>query len=100
MSQNLNVTEEQKQRALYQAALQDVKRILGTDYGQRFLKYLLESLDFGQYPDIGTPENILYDKLGFLRAGQSVFQLIAVADPELAGYLVGQIEKGRYANKD
>lgn len=100
MNKDVFITEEQRERALNQIALQDVKRVLSTDYGQRFLKYLLESLDFGKYPEPGLSEALLFERVGILRAGYTIFELIAAADAELAGYLVGQIEKGRYAKKD
>lgn len=94
-----NLDEEVLERARHQDALLEINKILSTSSGQKFMKYLLQDLDYGEFPEIGLPENILHDRIGFLRAGQSVFKMIAQANPGIAGTLVGQIEKERYAAK-
>lgn len=75
-------------------AIQD---ILGTKSGRAFIKYLLESFDVGELPVVGLSGDFLMDRLGFLRAGNSVFKIIAEANPDTAGQIIAQIERERYA---
>lgn len=82
-----------------QQALMAINAIISTKHGKDFLKYLLKSLDVGEFPEVGTENSILLDRIGFLRAGQSVFKMIAEANPEIAGQLIGLIEKERYEAK-
>lgn len=86
---------ELKEAVKEQQAIKDIRSIITTQTGRSFLKYLLVTLDFGKMPEPGLPDNLLHDYMGFLRAGNSVFKLIAAADPSLAGQIIAQIEKER-----
>lgn len=72
--------------------------ILGSKDGRLFIKYLLESFDVGILPEFGLIGEQLMDRLGFLRAGNSVFKIAAEANPDITGQLIAQIEKERYAD--
>ena len=41
--------------------------------------------------------NFLHDKLGFLRAGNSIYKLVAEANAEMAATILAENEKERYA---
>ncbi len=78
-------------------ALLDIRAILASASGLRFLKYLFKTLDVTELPEIGLEGNLLHDRLGFLRAGNSIFKLVAEANAEIAGDLLAKNEKERYA---
>ena len=89
-----------KERASHQAALQDIRAVLATKSGFNFVKYLLKSFDITLVPDIGAPEMFLRDQLGMLRVGNSIFAIIAQASPEIAGAIIGQIEKEKHVQAE
>lgn len=96
------INEEKKERAEYAEALQNLRAVLATNTGRNFIKYLFTVFDVGELPEIGIPDDFLRDRLGFLRAGNSVYKLVAAANPEIAGMILGTIEKEKYvqANYD
>lgn len=73
-----------------------LRAILSKKEGKDFIKYLFKSFDVGQPPPEGLEGSLLHDRLGFLRAGNSIFKIAAEADNEIAGLLLAQIEKERY----
>lgn len=79
----------------YESVLLHIRAVCATISGREFIKYLFKNLDVGVIPDAGLPENILRDHLGIMRAGTSIFELISVVEPELAGNLLSQIQKER-----
>lgn len=90
-------TEELKELKKHQEVILDLQLILNTKHGRNFVKYLFESFDVAsELPPIGCDEAFIRDRLGFLRAGNSIFKLAAQANPEVAGTLLGQIEKEKY----
>jgi hypothetical protein len=72
-----------------------IKTELTTVSGRIFFKYLFKSLGVGELPELGLEGNLLMDKLGFLRAGNAVFNLVAQADPSWAARLLAEIQKER-----
>lgn len=92
--------DEMKERAIHQAALQDIRAVLSTKAGVGFVKYLLKSFDITMVPDPGASDIYLRDQLGMLRVGNSIFSIIAQANPEVAGVLLGQIEKEKYVQAE
>lgn len=87
---------ERRQAARDHDAVMDLRAILVTSYGRRFFKYIFDTFDVGEYPEIGTENDILRDQLGFLRAGKSLFSLAAQANPEVTGQIMAEVEKERY----
>lgn len=93
-----DLTQEEVQDAIeHRDALLDVRAVLATISGRNFFKYLFKSFEVGVLPDYGLEGNFLHDKLGFLRAGNSIFKLVAEADAEQAATILAKIEKDRYA---
>jgi hypothetical protein len=88
--------EEISERIEHRDALLDARAVLATVTGRNFLKYLFKSLEVNELPQFGLEGNFLHDKLGFLRAGNAVFKLVAEADAEIAAGILAQIEKDRY----
>lgn len=68
-----------------------------TTSGREFFKYLFNNFEVGELPDIGLPNDFLRDRMGFLRAGVSIFKLVAEANAEMAGTMLAEVEKKRYA---
>lgn len=88
--------EEIKDAIEHRDVLLDIRAVIATNSGKRFIKYLFKTLGVGEVPDLGIEGNFLHDKLGYLRAGNSIFKLTAEANFELAGGLLAEIEKEKY----
>ena len=88
--------EEIKEAIEHRDVLLDIQAILATSSGKNFFKYLFKHLEVTELPPLGLEGSILMDKLGFLRAGNAIFKLVAEADAAAAGALVAQNEKDRY----
>ncbi|MFM6930145.1 MAG: hypothetical protein ACKOX6_16865 [Bdellovibrio sp.] len=80
----------------HQEILQSIKIVLATPPGRAFVKYLLSCFEVGVLPEAGLPNDFLRDRLGFLRAGNSVFKIISEANHEVAAQLLAQLEKERH----
>lgn len=92
------LTQEEVAEAIeHRDMLLDVRAILATTSGRNFFKYLFEHFEVTQLPDLGLEGNLLMEKLGFLRAGNAIFKLVAEANAEMAATLLAQNEKDRYA---
>lgn len=88
--------EELRERLKHRDVLLDIQAVLATKSGKNFIKYLFESFEVGEMPAIGITGDFLMDRLGFLRAGNSIFKIIAEASPEMAGSILAQVEKEKY----
>lgn len=91
------IDAEIKERLEHRDVLLNIQAMLGTKPGREFVKYLFKSFEVGEMPMIGLSGDMLMDRLGFLRAGNSIFKIVAEANSEMAGTLLGQIEKEKYA---
>jgi hypothetical protein len=92
------MTEEDIKEAIeHRDVLLAIRAILSTSSGKLFFKYLFKHFEVSELPEIGLDEQFLRDKLGFLRAGNSIFKLVAEANAEVAGALLAENEKDRYA---
>jgi hypothetical protein len=87
---------QMKERSEHDKVLNAIKDVLATQSGRHFIKYLLKSFDVAETPEIGLPHDVLLDKMGFLRAGNSIFKIVSQANHEIAGALLAQIEKEKY----
>jgi hypothetical protein len=88
--------EEYRAACEHRDALIDIRWLQATAHGRRLFKYLLKSLDAAQVPEMHLEGQRLFERIGFLRAGNSIFKLTAEANPKLAGELIAEIEKERY----
>ena len=88
--------EELIEAKKHQQALEDIRAILSIKPGRSFIKYLFDSLDVGELPALGINGEFLHDRLGFLRAGNAIFKIVAEADQREAGLILAQLEKERY----
>ena len=77
----------------HESMLLDLSAVLSTPQGQNFVKYLLKSFGVGDLPAIDSPVNLRDEYLGFLRAGQSIFEIVSQADNIKAGLILAQIQK-------
>jgi hypothetical protein len=94
----MELSEEERTELLeHRDALLDIRAMLAQDNGPRFFKYLFKHLEVGQLPPLGMEGNLLSDKLGSLRAGRAIFEIVSEADAETAARLLAEIEKEKYA---
>lgn len=77
----------------HETMLLDLGLILSTPHGQNFIKYLLKHFGVGDLPEINMPDKLRDDYIGFLRAGQSIFEIVSQADTIKAGLILAQIQK-------
>lgn len=95
MDQNHLNREAQRELQEHEQAKKHIVAILASAEGQQFMAYLFKSLDVGVLPDIGLEGSILMDRLGFLRAGNSIFVLACEAAPEITAQLLARLQKER-----
>lgn len=88
--------EEYAERIEHRDALLDVRAIVSTSAGIRFFKYLFKSLEVNELPELGLEGNLLHEKMGFLRAGNSIWKLVAEANAQVAANLLAENEKESY----
>lgn len=88
--------EVQTEALEHENMLLDLSHILSTPQGQNFIKYLLKHFGVGDLPAVNIPPNIRDEYLGFLRAGQSVFEIVSQADDIKAGLILAKIQKEKY----
>ena len=69
----------------------NLKAILATDPGRNFIKFLLVNFDVGELPEQGIEGVELHETIGFLRAGQSIFQIVSQANRKIAGEILANI---------
>ena len=94
----MKLTEEElKERLEHREVLLDIQAVLATKSGKGFIKYLFKNFDVMEAPPMYLSGEMLMDKLGFLRAGNSIYKIVAEANPEIAGAIIGQIEKEKNA---
>ncbi len=68
-----------------------------TVHGKNVFKYLFKHFEVAELPEQGLEGSFLSERLGILRAGNSIFKLVAEANAEIAATLLAQNEKDRYA---
>jgi len=93
------LNQEAKERHEHHAVLLAIQGVIATKSGKDFIKYLFKSFEVGEAPPLGISGEFLHDKLGFLRAGNSIFKIVAEASPEFAGVTLAQIEKEKHVEK-
>lgn len=74
----------------------NLKAILATTPGKSFIRFLIKNFDVGELPERGVEGSELYETIGFLRAGQSVFQMVSQANKKIAGEILADIQGDKY----
>lgn len=80
----------------HQNALLDLRAIFSTPAGKRFFRYLFKNFEVATLPPQGIDGPLLFEKMGFLRAGNSIFELASEADFQIAANLLAQNKKDEY----
>lgn len=88
--------DERREEIEHRDTLLDLRAILKTPEGWRFFKYLFKHFDIAKLPEMGLDQNQLMDRLGVLRAGQSIFELASQADSKIAGEILAVVKKEEY----
>ena len=89
----LEQDQERQEHLEYRQVLLDIQAVLETKQGQRFISYLFKHLEVGELPAINLDPELLRDRLGSLRPGALVFDLISAADHRMAGIILAEIKK-------
>ena len=89
--------EDRRLAEEHREMLEDLKVVMSSSHGQRFIKYLFKNFCVGEMPPAGLDGDDLREQLGFFRAGHSIFEIASEANPTVAGSLLAQKEKERYA---
>lgn len=89
-------SEDIREAIEHRDILLDIRALLSSSSGKNFFKYLFKHFQVGELPEMGLDGTMLADTLGFLRAGNSVFKLVAEADAEMAGRFLAENEKEKY----
>lgn len=92
--------EERRERLEHRDMLLHLRAVLATASGQHLIKYLFRNFEVGGVPELGLEGAFLMDRIGFLRAGQSIFRIVAEANADIAGHILAEIEKERHAEID
>lgn len=74
----------------------DLQSLMSHPTGKSFIKYLFKNFGVGEYPAVGLTGEVLHDYMGYLRAGQSIFDLASQADPVIAAALLAELQKEKY----
>lgn len=91
------LTPEGKKLAQEHAdVIKAIRAVIETESGRTYFKYMFKNLGVGTLPEIGLSGEMLHADLGTLRAGNSIFKLVAEAHFEYAGRLLAEVEKERY----
>ena len=85
--------EVSKEIRSHESFILDLGLVLSTPQGQSVFKYMLKELEFGELPAVNIPPNLRDEYIGFLRAGQLVFEYLSQADNIKAGLILAQIQK-------
>lgn len=70
--------------------------IIKTKEGTQLFKYLFKSLEVTCVPEPHLEGKTLYEYMGHLRAGNSIYKLVCEADAEIASQILSKLERERY----
>lgn len=96
MAKKLLTQEEIKAALKHRDVILNIRAVLATKSGTEFFGYLFEVFGVTDLPSVGLEGQLLFEQLGFLRAGKEIFKLVAEADFELAARLLAKAEKEKY----
>lgn len=92
------MTEEERKEAIeHRDVLLALRQVLTTAAGQQLFKYFFKYFEVGKLPAVGLEGNLLFENLGLMRAGRSIFELACEANSTLAAQILAELEKERYA---
>jgi hypothetical protein len=91
--------KEIKENIEHRDVLLAIGAIIKTPEGIKLFSYLFKNLDVLELPLQGLEGNVLYEYLGFLRAGNSIYKLACEADFNIAASILSKLERERYEYK-
>lgn len=94
--QEYDLELQRRESIKHRDVLLAIASILQTDEGIRLFSYLFESLDVAVTPEQGLKGEMLHDRIGFLRAGNSIYKLACEADWKQAALILTKTERSRY----
>lgn len=73
-----------------------IRDLINSKSGEVFFEYMFKNLEVGCLPTLGLEGNALFEQLGFLRAGNSIYKLACESSSEKTGQILAKIERKRY----
>lgn len=80
----------------HEMVLDHLSDLMKLDKGRTIFKYLFKSLDVGELPERGIHGDLLFETLGFLRAGKSIFDLCSQANHKITAEILAELKKEKY----
>lgn len=87
---------ELRERIEHQNVLLALGVLLRQKEGVQLFNYLFKEFDVACVPEIGMEGQMLFEYLGFLRAGNAIYKLVCEADYSIAATILSKLEKDRY----
>lgn len=86
-------TKEQREMLDHRKAIEAIATILKMDAGRKTFEYLLKHISPVQLPELGLEGALMHDRMGFCRAGRSIYDLAVQADFKIAAEIMAKVEK-------
>lgn len=104
MKSEVTATEYYNEKARQESiehrdALLAIASILQTKEGEKLFRFLFKNFEVNNLPERNLKGDDLFECLGFLRAGNSIYKLVCEADAEQAASILSKLERERYDNK-
>ena len=101
MERELQVKEylkhlEHQEMIEHRDVLLAISAVMQTKEGKELFAYLFKNFEVGTMPPQHLDGKELFECLGFLRAGNSLFKLVSEANSEGAASLLAKLERKRY----
>ena len=94
-------SKEEISQIEHDTMLNNLRYILKTNEGRDLFKYLFKHFGVCELPDQIFTGDILFDYLGFLRAGESFFNIASQADSLTSATILAELKREKYnANKN
>lgn len=91
--------KERQQNLDHRDVLLAIASIIKTDEGRKLFSYLFDTLEVTNLPDQDLDGKLLFESLGFLRAGNSIYKLVCESASETAASIIAELERKRYDDK-
>lgn len=91
------IDEENRAAMEHRDVLLATRSVLMSSSGKVLFRYFFKHFDVAQPIPMGFSDEQLREYIGLQRAGNSIFKIASEANFQLAGALLSEVEKERYA---
>lgn len=89
----LQKSEAEKMAQEHTKVLESIRSIIQTESGKIMFRYLFKYISPTDLPELGLDSEMMRERLGFFRAGRSIWELAVQAEPFTASQLLASLEK-------